>query len=174
MSFQTRYLLDSDSFIRSKREHYAPDICPGFWASLLHPYSANQLASIRPVREELLKGKDHIAHWITNTAPDSFFIAVDDDVTVGAYKSVAGWIEANTHYKRPAKSSFMSGADAWLIASAIASKATIVTYEKRDPDNRARIKIPDVAHNFGIDCTPPYAMLRALKCLLQFDAAGCA
>ena len=83
-------------------------------------------------------------------------------------------MEENTHYKRPAKNTFMGGADPWLIAAAMASNATIVTYEIRDPDNRARIKIPDVAHQFRILCIPPFAMLRALKCLLQFDGAGCA
>jgi hypothetical protein len=173
MSGQSRYLLDSDSFIRSKREHYAPDICPGFWASLLHPYTGNKLASIKPVRDELLRGNDHVAAWASNTALDGFFETVDGTNTVGAYKTIAQWVEANTHYKRPAKSAFMSGADPWLIAAAIASKATIVTYEIRDPDNRARIKIPDVAHQFQIPCIPPFAMLRALKCLLQFDGAAC-
>jgi hypothetical protein len=173
MSAQSRFLLDSDSFIRSKREHYAPDICPGFWASLLHPYTTNQLASIKPIRDELLKGKDHVAEWATNSAPDGFFEAVDDENTVSAYKSIAEWVEAHTHYKRPAKNVFMGGADPWLIAAAMASKATIVTYEVRDPDNRARIKIPDVAREFKVACIPPFAMLRALKCLLQFDGGGC-
>jgi hypothetical protein len=173
MSAQSRFLLDSDSFIRSKREHYAPDICPGFWASLLHPYTTNRLASIKPIRDELLKGNDHVAEWVNNTAPDGFFEAVDDANTVTAYKAIAHWVEANEHYKRPAKNVFMSGADPWLIAAAMASKATIVTYETRDPDNRARIKIPDVAREFKVVCIPPFAMLRSLKCLLQFDGAGC-
>ena len=31
MSTPVRYLLDADSFIRSKREHYAFDFCPAYW-----------------------------------------------------------------------------------------------------------------------------------------------
>jgi hypothetical protein len=118
-------------------------------------------------------GNDHVATWAKSKALDGFFEPVDDMDTVAALKSIADWVDANTHYKRPAKSAFLDCADPWLIAAAVASKATIVTYEIRDPDNRSRIKIPDVAHAFNVDCIPPYAMLRVLQCLLQFDHANC-
>jgi len=43
MSKSPRYILDADSFIRAKREHYAFDICPGYWDALLREFGRNRL-----------------------------------------------------------------------------------------------------------------------------------
>ncbi|MCC7475311.1 MAG: DUF4411 family protein [Pirellulales bacterium] len=37
------FLLDSDSFIRAKQQHYAFDICPGYWNAILAGYNSGQL-----------------------------------------------------------------------------------------------------------------------------------
>ncbi|MEZ6104377.1 MAG: DUF4411 family protein [Pirellulaceae bacterium] len=38
MSQGTRYLLDANTFIRSKREHYAFDFCPAYWDAILRGF----------------------------------------------------------------------------------------------------------------------------------------
>ncbi len=35
MSPGPRYLLDANTFIRSKREHYAFDFCPAYWDAIV-------------------------------------------------------------------------------------------------------------------------------------------
>ena len=46
MSKQPIFVLDADSFIRSKREHYAFDFCPGYWDALVRLHNAGSLESI--------------------------------------------------------------------------------------------------------------------------------
>ena len=47
MSNSQFYVLDADSFIRSKREHYAFDFCPGYWDALVRSYREERLCSLR-------------------------------------------------------------------------------------------------------------------------------
>jgi hypothetical protein len=103
MSGEEKYLLDADSFIRSKRQHYAFDFCPGFWDALLKGYEQGRVTSIEPIRKELLKGKDKLADWLKNVVPEDFFEPVDEGDVEDAFSRVVQWVEANDRYVRAAK-----------------------------------------------------------------------
>ena len=169
MSEQLKYLLDADSFIRSKRHHYAFDICPGYWDALLRAFQRNRLASIEPIRKELLRGKDALADWVKDDVPEGFFESVADEDVQAAYKKVVASVEGNKQYSRAAKQKFSSGGDPWLIAVAIAKQYILVTYEVSAPESKALIKLPDVAHQSKVTCIPPYVMLRQLKVVLRLE-----
>jgi len=169
MSRRTRYLLDADSFIRSKREHYAFDFCPAFWDALLKGFAAGHVLSIEPIRKELLRGNDALANWVRNEAPKELFEKIDDPGIQGAYAEVIQWAEKNAQFTRPAKQAFAGGADPWLIAFAATFGDVLVTYEVSQPTSKALIKLPDAARQFKVDCIPPYVMLRQLK--VQFQLA---
>jgi hypothetical protein len=141
MSDAEKYLLDADSFIRSKREHYAPDFCPGFWDALLTAYRQQRVASIAPIRRELLKGKDALANWIKDEVPDRFFESEEDDDVREVFAEVVQWVEGNRLYSRAAKQKFVSGADPWLIAYARSNEFTVATYEVSSPESKALIAI---------------------------------
>ena len=169
MSKERKYLLDADSFIRSKREHYAFDFCPGFWDALLKGYRQNKVASIIPVKKELLKGRDALADWIRNEAPDDFFEPVEIDEVQTTYAEIVQWIDDNDQYTRAAKQNFLSGADPWLVAHARSNGFILVTYEVSSPESRALIKLPDVARHFSVRPIPPYVMLRELAVTLKLE-----
>jgi hypothetical protein len=169
MSGQPRYLLDADSFIRAKREHYAFDFCPGFWDGLLKAFRHKQLGSIEPIRKELLRGNDALAEWVRDKVPEGFFESVTDLAVQNAYAKVITWVEGNSQYSRAAKQRFVASADPWLIAVAIVKKYILVTYEVSAPESKAIIKLPDVARHFKVPCTPPYVMLRQLHVVLTLE-----
>jgi hypothetical protein len=162
MSDEERYLLDADCFIRSKREHYATDFCPGFWQALLRAHGHGRVANIAPVRKELLRGNDALADWVKDTAPDGFFASVESAETQEALSAVIQWVEDNRQYSRAAKQKFMSGADSLLIAHARAVGFVLVTYEVSSAESKALIKLPDIARHFKVTCVAPYVMLRRL------------
>lgn len=163
------YVLDSDSLIRSKNEHYANDICPGFWDALLRGFDSGQLCSVIPVRDEVLRGKDALAGWVKDNSPKSFFADVDTSAVVTAYAEVVDLVQQNGDYITAAKQKFLAGADPWLVAFAKTNEFNIVTYEVPSPESRSQVKLPDVARHFRIQCVRPYAMLRRIGAKLVLE-----
>jgi hypothetical protein len=169
MSRNRRYLLDANSFIRSKREHYAFDFCPAYWDALLRGFQRARLLSIEPIRKELLRGKDVLANWVRDDLPDTFFVAVDDPTVQATYARVIQWAEKHSQYSRAAKQAFSNSADPWLVAFAATLRDVLVTYEVSQPTSKALIKLPDAAKEFDVETMPPYVMLRQLK--VRFELA---
>jgi len=167
MSDKPFYVLDADSFIRSKREHYAFDFCPGYWDALLRSYREERLCSIEPVKTELERGKDDLADWVADDAPDDFFETVADEDVTNAYADVINHVQINSQYIVGAKQRFASGADPWLIAYASVYGFSITTHEVSAPRSVATIKLPDIAAAFDVECVTPFEMLRELKVRLR-------
>jgi hypothetical protein len=169
MSDVTKYLLDADSFIRAKREHYSFDFCPGFWDGLLRAFEQGQLCSIEPVRKELLRGNDALTKWVRDQVPEEFFEPTSENDVQLSYARVIKWAEGEDRYSRAAKHKFVRGADPWLIATAVTRQYTLVSYEVAAPESKALIKLPDVAKQFTVRCIPPYVMLRQLGLVLALE-----
>jgi hypothetical protein len=163
-----KFLIDSDSFIRAKNHHYSMDFCPGFWDALLYGYKRKKLGSVKPIRQEIIVGKDCLADWVKDQVPAGFFLPTDDAECGAAYSNIMNWVEGKRQYTRAAKSKFANAADPWLIAAAVAHQCTIVTYEQPEPDSKIRVKIPDVAKAFKVKCVPVHAMMRQLGLKLTF------
>lgn len=170
MSQRSRYLLDADSFIRSKREHYAFDFCPAYWDALMRATGAGRLLSIEPIRQELLRGKDALTDWVRQDAPRELFAPVDGPAVQEAFKKVIGWAQDHPQFAQSAKQVFAKSADPWLIAFAAALGDVLVTYEVSAPTSKAKIKLPDAAAQFNVSSIPPYVMLRQLGVRFELGA----
>ena len=162
-----KYLLDADAFIRSKREHYAFDIVPGYWEAILKAHELRRVASIIPVRKELRRGNDDLAQWVKDNTPEAFFKKIEDQAVQHEFRAINAWVMANTQYEIAAKQRFVGGADPWLVAYAKANHYIVAMYEVHKPDSKASIKLPDIASEFGVLCIPPFEMLRRIQAKLK-------
>lgn len=151
------YLLDSNTFIQAKNDFYRFSFCPGYWDWIINGYNRGQIFSTEHVRQELLRLHDDLAEWVTSFAPKGMFIKTTD-ASVNSYATVVKWVSNRENYKQAHKNRFLSGADPWLIAEALSGNHTIVTFEKAQPDS-AMVKIPDVAHGFGVPTLRIYDVL---------------
>ena len=156
------YLLDADVFIRAKRDHYRMSVCPGFWDWIAAANRAGILYSIKAVREDLTRGSDLLVSW-ARQQPKTFFLAPDEHVT-SALVTVSSWANSQ-NYSPEAISEFLSVADYWLVAHALASHYTVITHEVSAPSSKKRIKIPDVCNGVGVNWTTPFEMLEREKAL---------
>lgn len=154
----TGYLLDANVFIEAKNRHYGFDFCPAFWDWLVAQNQAGKVASVEKVADELRVGKDDLAGWVV--AQGNAFFLNPDDAVVTALGTVSDWAnDPNNDYQQSAINVFLSTADSWLIAHALAQRRTVVTHEVF-AKTIAKIKIPNVCRGLGLDCINPYKMLR--------------
>ncbi len=172
MSKGKSYILDADSFIRAKRQHYGFDSCPGYWDALLRSFRNERFCSIQPVRKELERGKDDLKTWVIKTAPEEFFASVEDEGVEIAYAKVIRNVQSNPQFTPAAKQKFASGADPWLIAYASVFRCVVSTYEVSAPESKAKIKLPDVAEKFNVECILPFEMLRDLEIVLRLGKSA--
>jgi len=156
------YLLDANVFIEAKNFYYRFDTFPAFWDWLDAEQANGNLASARPIFEELTKGNDELSQWARERKDSGWFIPVDDSQTQQIFIDVAAWV-MNGSFREHAKTDFLSGGDPWLIARAISMGATVVTHEKLvDRNIRRKVKIPNVCDAFGVECLDTFDLLNAL------------
>ena len=153
------HLLDANVFIEAKNFYYGFDTFPGFWQWLDDEQADRQLGSIKPIRDELLKGNDDLSAWIEERKDSGWFLPVDDVETQRNFAEIATWVMAQP-FKEVAKAEFLSGADPWLIAKAKAIGATVVTHEIFDAQSRKKVKIPNVCRAFTVPCINIFDLLR--------------
>jgi hypothetical protein len=152
----TRYLLDTNIFIQARNLHYGFDFCPAFWEWLILQNTADVVASINRVSDELAAGDDDLANW-AKARGSAFFVPPDNPV-VPALARVSEWANGQT-YERAAIATFLQVADYWLVAHALAHRCTVVTHEV-PADTIRKIKIPNACIGLTIPCINPYEMLR--------------
>ncbi len=135
-------------------------ICPGFWDWLLYQNTAQTIASIAPVKQELERGNDDLAAWAKNNS--DIFIPVSDETTQNNLINIMEYIKSLTMLKDCATDEFANGADPWLIAKAMTINATVVTLEKLNLENRRKILIPNICKHFAIECIDTFDLLDKL------------
>ncbi|MBI2383789.1 MAG: DUF4411 family protein [Gammaproteobacteria bacterium] len=163
-----QFVLDANVFIQAHRKHYAFELCPGFWASLLHHEQANRVLSIDRVRKELLDGdKDALEFWVNSKAPKSFFASTQTAGVARDFAAMMQWVQGHPQFKSEAKTEFAHKADGWLVAYARATGCTVVTHEEFSPDVKRKVPIPNVCRQFGVPHTDTFSMLKSLK--VRFD-----
>lgn len=163
------YLLDANVFIEAKGRYYSFDICPGFWTWINRQFPiGDDVASIVKVYDELTDGNDTLAEWIKNRKNDGFFLSVSDESTQSAFKEIATTVQ-NGPCTAAAKANFLSKADPWLIAKALAIGATVVTHEQPAPEARKRVLIPNICEDFGVSYVNTFDMLRKMKVSFALD-----
>ena len=174
MAAEPRYILDADVFITAKNRYYGFDICPGFWASVIHHHRAERTYSIDRVRNELLVGRktEDLVQWVTNDLPATFFLGVDDDPVTTVYTEIMMWVQRSPQYFDYAKAKFATGADGWLVAYAKVHDAIVVTNEQRRPEAKREIKLPDVCAQFDVVFTDTFRMLKDLGARFELGRAS--
>jgi predicted nucleic acid-binding protein len=161
------YLLDTDVFIRAKRDHYRFGTFPCFWDWIVAQHEAGIVFSVEAVEQEILNGHDELSAWIARI--DNAFLAVDEATTISA-RTLSAWVQDPARIYTPAAiNAFFSSADYWLIAHAAAHGFTVVTHELPDPNRRNRVKIPDACSGIGVSCMNTFDMLHAERAQFTID-----
>jgi len=163
MTPQKKYLLDSDTFIRAKNDHYRFSVCPGYWTALELQAESKRVASIAPVRHELSQQKDELSLWVKRRLPEFFFKQVSDQHVQRNYQQIVSWAQGLPRLTDAAKEAFALTADGWLVAYARANDFIVCTHEERRPESKTKLKLPDVADHFGVVCATPFDMLQELN-----------
>ena len=152
----TRYLLDANVFIQAKNLHYGFDFCPAFWEWLEQRNVEGLVASVEMVGNELAAGEDELTEWARRQG-EKFFLPRDAKV-LSAYGEVTRWVTTNG-YEPAAISTFLSVADSWLLAHALAYGCIVVTHEIAS-DTVKKVKIPNACVGLELKFMNPFEMLR--------------
>ena len=163
------YLLDANVFIQAKNFYYAFDICPGFWQWIDDAASDCGAYSIVKVYDELTAGGDDLAEWIKQRKDNGGFLAIDDVPTQRAFRRGAGAVQAGS-FKPQAKAHFLSKADPWLVAKAMAENAVVVTHEKPARDAVARVPLPNICAKFGVSYVNTFELLQHANASFHLSA----
>ena len=154
------YLLDANSFIQAKNFHYRMNVVPGFWDWLLQKHQGIDIRSIDHVYSELTKSTptpDDLHKWSIDNK--NLFQKSTEIQVQQAFGEIAEHVALHPVYSQGEIARFLAGADPWLIASARAQGAIIVTHEVMVPGNSTKVKIPNVAREFGVDYIDVFDLL---------------
>ena len=157
------YWLDADSLIRTKNGPYGFDIVPSFWDFIEEKMNEGILSSSSMVFGELENGdKDDLLIWARQRKEEGHFNE-PDAVVQTIFRQIADYV--NQNYPPFQASTFLAGADPWIIAHAKAYGGKVVTFEVPAP-NSNKPKIPDVASEFDVETLNIYQMIRELQIVL--------
>jgi len=151
------YLLDSNVFIQAKNLYYGFDFCPAFWDWLDEAHAAGTVFSIEKVADELIGGSDELATWAQQRI--SAFFVQPDAAMIPSLQATSLWANSG-EYEPAAVTTFLQGADYYLVAHAHAHRHTVVTHEVVAHSTK-KIKIPNVCLGMSVKCMNPFEMLRA-------------
>ncbi len=142
------YSFDADIFIASWRTYYRPSSFPGLWDCVARLIDTGRLKCAEPVYDEIQRGDDELSRWIKSRQDQ---VVYPWDVKIQrAILRIQG--HPNPWYRQLVNPNGESGADPWVIALALVSGATVVTFEKKVWSNAKSPKIPNVCEEFGVDC----------------------
>lgn len=148
---QPRYVIDTCSLLELRR-HYPKDVFPGVWDKVGELAENGIIISVEDVYEELKVQDGEVLEWANEHI--EMFKPLDELIQFKAREILRDYSNLINLKQRK------SGADPFLIATALLFSCSIVTEENptRRPD---LLKIPDVCKANGIDCITLLNMLRA-------------
>ena len=136
------YCLDSNVFIEGWNRYYSIGLCPQYWRILDDLATKGVIFSPVEVKREILKTDDGLADWIKHR--DYIFKDITIEVQLHLRTIMA------SHGRLVDSIKQRSIADPWVIAHAMAEKATVVTKETPAGTTHRRIRIPDVCIALGV------------------------
>jgi hypothetical protein len=157
------FVVDSNFFIQAHRVNYPLDVAISFWVKIRELAEKGIIISIDKVQSELYKNKDALTDWCETNLPETFF--KDSTEVFPEYGQITKWAHSRSDlYLQKAINEFLDAdeADAWLVSYAFAHKIILVTQEVSAPFGKAKIKIPDVCIQFGVQYINTIEMLRRL------------
>lgn len=149
---QQRYCLDANVLIQAWQKYYSPTLCPSYWEVLNQLGAEGIIFLPYNVAEEITRTEDDLADWLRSSRIEVYHI--DEQVGL-ALKEV---------FKNPIHQTLVargrSLADPWVIATAIASGACVVTKEEMiTAQNTTKVKIPNICLNMGVRCINDFEFL---------------
>ena len=167
---ERRYVPDTNVLVTAYHHYYAPDICPGFWDSLLHHMVSRRLLIIDRVFEEIIS-PTALVEW-TERATSNTYVTTSTQPIADAYRQLIDWVQDNPQFTAAARADFARVADGWLAAYAMANGVVVVTNEVSAPQSQSSVKLPDLCRQFGIPCVNTFAMLRELGVRFEWQQTG--
>ena len=157
------YVIDTN-FLGELTTTYPEDIFPSLWKELEMKLFVPGIYFHDEVHEEMKNWGHPRFAWYENLVRPSQRLS-PDEAEILVYEEMTRWVstEREPKYKPNAVNIFLDAADSWLVASAYRHKAKIVTNEKPAPNGKARVKIPDVAQHFDVECLEGIDFLRKLN-----------
>lgn len=165
------FVLDTNIFVEAHRRYYAMDLCPGFWESVLHFTESGRIVSIDRVLQELRRQDDALTEW-TKTTPDQLFRTTGIQEIADVYRELMDWVWQETRFRMQAKTDFAMAADGWVAAYAKVHGRVVVTHERRSPQAKRRVPLPDLCDRFQIHCKDTFEMLRELGVVFEWPGAA--
>lgn len=159
-----RYCLDSNVLIEAWHHYYSPIHCHGYWEIIDSFAHEGRIIIPQNVSEEIEKVDDDLRTWLRAR---QFMIK---PVTADVQKCLKDIYAKDVRHQRLVDNTRnRSQADPWVIATAMAEKAVVVTKEEKITNpNSEKIKIPNVCDAMEIPCIDDFQMIRELG--IHFDA----
>lgn len=157
------YIVDTN-FLGTLATTYPDDLFPTLWEKLETLLFAPDVFFHTEVHTEMKKWKHPRLDWYEQHIRGEQILK-PDDLEVEAYAEVAEWVtnERTPKYKPHAVDDFLNVADSWLVSSAHRHRAILVTNELSAPQGIKKVKIPDVAESFDVECLTALEFLRKLS-----------
>ena len=165
------YWLDASVYITAKQTSYRFSTWPIFWSFLSQQLESGIIRSPKLVYQELVANvdqQDDLARWAKVRRGNGLRVSPSRQVQE-AYGRIGDYLQQNPQrYPQPQVAEFLRGADAWLIAHAMADGGTVVTLETDLKPESHKVRIPDVCDHFAIRCINTSDMMEELG----FSATG--
>lgn len=160
------YIVDTN-FLGTLAATYPDDLFPTLWKKLETPLFANDVFFHDEVHTEMKKWKHPRLNWYEHHVQGGQ-ILMPDEKEVEVYAEVTNWVttERMPKYKPHAVDDFLNAADSWLVSSAHRHRAKLVTNEISAPGGIKKVKIPDVAEQFEVECLTAIDFLRKLSIVI--------
>jgi hypothetical protein len=156
------YWIDSNIFIEAANGPYTFSRAPGYWSFLDKNLASGVICTSEMVYRELVSFGDDLSKWVKNRKQKGLFEEADATVQV-KLRVVVDYVSQCGRYDAPNINEFLSGADPWIIAHAMAHGGTVVTNESALRPTAKKVRIPDICNNFGVRCIGGYDMLDELQ-----------
>jgi predicted nucleic acid-binding protein len=151
---QQQYCLDANVLIQAWQKYYSMSLCPSYWDFLNDLGAAQRIFLPHHVREEIIRTEDDLAEWVKKSKIPIY--PVDGPVTLELRKMYAANPAHQTLVARG-----RSLADPWVIATAMSTKACVVTKEEMiTAQNSTKVKIPNVCKNMNVRCIDDFKFLQ--------------
>ena len=163
------YLFDANILLEANNRYYGLDFAPGFWEFIERESIKTTLKSSDMIFAELKSFGDAVSKWIDERKDDIFDVSSDEEEIQKYFVEIADFVNTHPVYSAAEKARFLSGADPWLIAACKYLDATLVTQEVLVPANSRKVKIPNIANEFGITTINTFDMIRSLGGIFELS-----
>ena len=164
-----RYILDTNIFIEGMKR-YPIDVFPSLWEELEQLHEKGSVASIVPVRKEIIGGnkEDKTRKWV-EALPDSWWLKCDTTEIQHKYAELSRFLYDPkgqfTEFFQGADRvrDFLDAADSWLVAFCWQTGRCLATEERLNRNTRKKLLIPVVCEPLSVACCTFLELLRALR-----------